>query len=135
MRTEQEMVDLIITTARKDERVRAVVLNGSRVNPNAPKDFFQDYDVIYLVTEKESFLTDPGWIKVFGELMILQLPDEMSDPPAEGLVSYAYLMQFADGNRIDLSLFPASKVRELREDSLTLTLLDKDGILPEFDPP
>jgi aminoglycoside 6-adenylyltransferase len=135
MRSEQEILDLIIDTARKDERVRAVIINGSRVNPNAPKDFFQDYDVVYLVTEKESFLADPTWIKVFGELMILQLPDEMSDPPPEGKDAYGYLMQFADGNRIDLSLFPVSRLSRLEEDSLTLTLLDKDGILPTFDPP
>jgi aminoglycoside 6-adenylyltransferase len=88
-----------------------------------------------VVTEKESFLSDPGWIKVFGELMILQLPDDMSDPPPEGKDSYGYLMQFADGNRIDLSLFPVNKLDQLEEDSLTLTLLDKDGILPLFDPP
>lgn len=135
MRTEQEMLDLIIGTARKDERVRAVIINGSRVNPGAPKDFFQDYDVVYLVTEKESFLAEPSWIKVFGELMILQLPDEMSDPPPEGKDYYAYLMQLADGNRIDLSLYPVSKLHLLEGDSLTLTLLDKDGILPGFDPP
>ncbi len=135
MRTEQEMLDLIIGTARKDERVRAVILNGSRVNPNAPKDFFQDYDVIYLVTEKESFLADPAWIKVFGALMILQLPDDMSDPPPEGKDYYGYLMQFADGNRIDLTLYPISRVDHLKDDTLTLTLLDKDGILPQFDPP
>jgi len=135
MRSEQEMLDLIIDTARKDERVRAVIMNGSRINPNAPKDFFQDYDVVYLVTEKCSFLADPGWIKVFGELMILQLPDEMSDPPPEGKDVYGYLMQFADGNRIDLSLFPVSKLDKLEDDSLTLTLLDKDGILPRFDTP
>jgi aminoglycoside 6-adenylyltransferase len=136
MRSEREMLDLIIKTAHKDARVRAVVMNGSRVNPNVPKDFFQDYDVVYLVTEKESFLADPGWIKVFGELMILQLPDEMSDPPPEGRgLSYAYLMQFADGNRIDLSLFPVDKVDQLEEDSLTLTLLDKDGVLPNFPAP
>ncbi len=135
MRSEREMLDLIINTARQDERVRAVIMNGSRVNPNAPKDFFQDYDVVYLVTEKASFLADPAWIKVFGELMILQLPDEMSDPPPEGKDHYAYLMQFADGNRIDLSLFPTNKLDQLEDDSLTLTLLDKDGILPKFDPP
>jgi aminoglycoside 6-adenylyltransferase len=136
MRSEREMLDLIIKTAHDDARVRAVVMNGSRVNPNVPKDFFQDYDVVYLVTEKESFLADPGWIKVFGELMILQLPDEMSDPPPEGRgLSYAYLMQFADGNRIDLSLFPVDKVDQLEEDSLTLTLLDKDGVLPNFPAP
>ncbi len=135
MRSDKEMLDLILNVARQDERVRAVIMNGSRVNPKAPKDFFQDYDVVYLVTEKESFLADPGWIKVFGELMILQLPDDMSDPPPEGKTAYGYLMQFADGNRIDLSLFPAGKLDELEDDSLTLTLLDKDGILPNFAPP
>ena len=135
MRSEQEMLDLIINTARMDERVRAVLMNGSRVNPNAPKDFFQDFDIVYLVTEKESFLADPSWVKVFGELMILQLPDEMSDPPPEGKDHYSYLMQFSDGNRIDLSLYPVNKLYLLEDDSLTLTLLDKDGILPEFDPP
>jgi aminoglycoside 6-adenylyltransferase len=135
MRSEPEMLDLILNTARNDERVRAVIMNGSRVNPNAPKDFFQDYDVVYIVTEKASFLADPGWIKVFGELMILQLPDEMSDPPPEGKDLYGYLMQFADGNRIDLSLLPANKLDKLENDSLTLTLLDKDNILPQFDPP
>ncbi len=135
MRIEQEMLELIIGTAQRDDRIRAVILNGSRVNPNAPKDFFQDYDVIYLVTEKESFLADPGWINVFGELMILQLPDEMSDPPPEGKDHYAYLMQFADGNRIDLTLFPVSKLSQLEGDSLTLALLDKDGLLPKFAPP
>jgi aminoglycoside 6-adenylyltransferase len=137
MRTEKQMLDLIINTALGDERVRAAVLNGSRVNPSAPKDFFQDYDVIYFVTEKESFLADPTWIRVFGELMILQLPDEMHDPapnPAE-MESYAYLMQFADGNRIDLSLFPVDRLDRLEADSLTLTLLDKDKILPIFPPP
>jgi aminoglycoside 6-adenylyltransferase len=135
MRTEQEMLDLIIGVANKDERVRAVLMNGSRVNPNAPKDFFQDYDVVYLVTEKDSFLADPAWIKIFGELMILQLPDEMSDPPPEGKDHYGYLMQFADGNRIDLSLYPVSKLKLLEGDTLTTVLLDKDGILPEFSPP
>jgi len=135
MRTEREMLDLIINTARNDDRVRAVIMNGSRVNPNAPKDFFQDYDVVYVVTEKESYLADPDWIKVFGELMILQLPDEMSDPPPEGKDYYGYLMQFADGNRIDLSLFLVNKIDHLEEDSLTLTLLDKDGLLPHFEPP
>ena len=134
MRSEREMLDLIIDTARSDERVRAVIITGSKVNPNVPKDFFQDYDVVYVVTEKESFLAYPGWIKVFGELMILQLPDEMSDPPPEG-EDYGYLMQFADGNRIDLTLFPVNKLDHLDEGSLTLTLLDKDGILPKFPPP
>ena len=135
MRSEQEMLDLIRSVALNDDRVRAVIMNGSRVNPNAPKDIFQDYDVIYVVSEKESFLADPNWIRVFGELMILQLPDEMVDPPGEGMDHYAYLMQFVDGNRIDLSLYPVDKLDQLEDDSLTLVLLDKDGILPAYAPP
>ena len=135
MRSEQEMLDLIRSVALNDDRVRAVIMNGSRANPNAPKDIFQDYDVIYVVTEKESFLADPNWIRVFGELMILQLPDEMVDPPGEGMDHYAYLMQFVDGNRIDLSLYPVDKLDQLEDDSLTLVLLDKDGILPAYAPP
>lgn len=37
MRSEEEMFELIIATARQDERIRAVILNGSRANPNAPE--------------------------------------------------------------------------------------------------
>ncbi len=54
MRSEQEMLDLILDTARKDERIRAVMMNGSRANPNAPRDFFQDFDIVYFVTEVDS---------------------------------------------------------------------------------
>ncbi len=45
------MFDLILDTARADERIRAVILNGSRANPNAPRDPFQDFDIVYLVTD------------------------------------------------------------------------------------
>ena len=37
MRSEREMYDLILGFARADERVRGG-LNGSRANPNAPRD-------------------------------------------------------------------------------------------------
>ncbi len=42
MRTEQEMYDLILKVAKEDERIRAVYIDGSRTNPNAPRDIFQD---------------------------------------------------------------------------------------------
>ena len=41
MRTEKEMMDLIINTAKEDERIRAVIMNGSRVNPNVKKIVFK----------------------------------------------------------------------------------------------
>ena len=53
MRTEQEMMDLILTFAEKDERIKVVGMEGSRTNVHVPKDEFQDYDVTYVVTDME----------------------------------------------------------------------------------
>ncbi|MBR3842430.1 MAG: aminoglycoside 6-adenylyltransferase, partial [Christensenellaceae bacterium] len=58
MRSESEMMSLIMGFAERDERVRAVYMNGSRTNPNAPKDIFQDYDIVYVVRNFEEFKND-----------------------------------------------------------------------------
>ena len=134
MRTEGQMLDLILETARSDERIRAVIMNGSRANPNAPRDPFQDFDIVYIVTDVASFKKDRAWIECFGEMMILQLPEDMQDPPPSDDGAYAYLMQFMDGNRIDLTLFPISQLKEMDRDSLSILLLDKDGIIEPFPP-
>jgi aminoglycoside 6-adenylyltransferase len=135
MRSEQEMLELIVNTAKNDERIRAVIMNGSRANPNAPRDIFQDFDIVYLVTDVAPFKDDLAWISRFGELMILQMPEAMEDPPPQNSGNLVYLMQFTDGNRIDLALVPVAKVNELEEDSLSILLLDKDDLLKPFAPP
>lgn len=135
MRTEQQMLDLILETARLDERILAVIMNGSRANPNAPRDPFQDFDIVYIVTDVAPFRHNLEWIQRFGEMMILQLPDEMQDPPAENDGSYGYLMQFMDGNRIDLTFVSMPQFKERERDSLSILLLDKDGIIEPFPPP
>jgi aminoglycoside 6-adenylyltransferase len=129
------MLDLILDTARMDERIRAVILSGSRANANAPRDPFQDFDIVYLVTDVAPFRRNEQWIARFGELMILQMPEDMQDPPPPADGGYTYLMQFADGNRIDLGLWPVDRLEELERDSLSVLLLDKDGIVQGFDPP
>ncbi len=134
MRTEREMLDLILDTARQDDRIRAVILNGSRANPNARRDPFQDFDIVFLVTDVASFKDDPAWVSRFGELMIMQLPDDMQDPPPGEVRGYTYLMQFQDGNRIDLNLCLTSRVSEAVADSLTVVLLDKDNLIPPLPP-
>ena len=44
MRSSTEMFALILKKAQTDPRIRAVYLEGSRVNPSVPKDIFQDYE-------------------------------------------------------------------------------------------
>ena len=67
MRSEQEMLALILETAKSNDRIRAVMLNGSRVNPHAARDIFQDFDIVYFVTDLPSFTSDHTWIDRFGE--------------------------------------------------------------------
>ncbi len=132
MRTEQEMYDLIIGTAQADERVRAVYMNGSRTNPNVPKDLFQDYDIVYVVTETKPFYEDRHWIDRFGERLYMQMPDELDRSLGKDTnfdECYGWLIQFEDGNRIDLHVEPVRSVN-IEKDKLCRILLDKDGILP-----
>ena len=134
-RSEPEMFDLILSIARADPRIRAVVLNGSRANQSAPRDCFQDYDIRLIVTDVQSFTTDPGWIDRFGERMILQTPEDWHSHPYDyqGHEPFFYLMQFMDGTRIDLSLSLLDRLEPDSEPSVAL--LDKDGILPQFPAP
>ena len=134
MRSESEMMSLILGVAGADERIRAVLMNGSRANPNAPKDIYQDYDIAYLVTDIAPFYNHPGWaVEHFGAPLIMQMPEAMRG--ADGGGHFNYQMIFPDGNRIDLSCVPISGEHLRRYDCLTVTLLDKDGIVPAYPPP
>lgn len=135
MRTEKEMLSLILDVAQKDERVRVVGMNGSRTNPNVPKDIYQDYDVVYVVSEMKSFINDPTWIDVFGKRIILQTPEAMNMFPPELGNWFSYLMLFEDGTRIDLILVPLNELdKYVHDDKLINILLDKDGRLPQLPP-
>lgn len=139
MRTEKEMFGLILNVARNDDRIRAVYMNGSRANPNVPKDIFQDYDIVYAVKETATFLQDNNWIRVFGEMLMVQQPDQLDKVIGLNVDyerSYAYLMLFTDGNRIDLRLLSLDALPgEYGKDKLTIPLLDKNHILPPISAP
>lgn len=138
MRSPREMMAVILGYARRDSRVRAVYMNGSRINPNVKPDIFQDFDIVYIVTEIEPFIRDKAWLKTFGEMLIMQLPDEIDRVLGKETSNnhYAFLMQLSDGNRIDLTIqTPDTLPDSYKSDSLTYPLLDKDGILPVMPPP
>lgn len=136
MRSEQQMMDLILDYASNDERVRAVGMNGSRTNPNAPKDMFQDYDIVFMVTDMNSFIADKNWMDCFGNRIIMQTPEDMDLFPPELDGNFSYLMLFSDGNRIDLTLCPIEKKENWNNgDKLSIVLLDKDHVLPNLPAP
>ena len=126
MRTDQEMLELILGTAKKLQ-VDAVALSGSRAEGHAPKDEFQDYDVVYVVDDLDTLTRDLAWLDQFGARIIEQ----------HNILGNRrlYLMLFEDGNRIDLTLCPKDYINEWVDSEAGFTVLeDKKGIFETYSP-
>lgn len=107
------------------------MMNGSRVNPNAPVDIMQDYDIVLFVNdiENRNYLEDRSWIDQLGEIVIIQQNDFKDG-------SYIIMMQFKDGVRIDLSFCDIKDVNtKIKEDSLSKIILDKDNVTDPIEAP
>jgi len=127
MRSEKEMMDLVLSLAEQDERIRIVTLEGSRANINIPKDEFQDYDITYFVSDIEPFISNDDWLNQFGNIIMMQKPEDMELFPAEEK-GYSYIILFDDYNKIDLTLLPLEELGNyLNDDKLIKIILDKDG--------
>ena len=126
MRTETEMFDVILKTA-KTLQVKAVAMSGSRACPKAPKDKFQDYDVVYVVDDFDNLMSDLSWLDYFGKRIIEQ----------EVVLDHRrlYLMLFEDGNRIDLTLCPKEHIKEWVDSEAGFTVLeDPNGLFEPYSP-
>ena len=126
MRAETEMLDLILQTA-KTLQVKAVAMSGSRTDTKAPKDEFQDYDVVYVVENLDELITDLSWLDRFGKRIIEQ---EVTLGQRR-----LYLMLFEDGNRIDLTLCPKEHMKEwVDSESKFIVLEDEKGLFAPYSP-
>ena len=126
MRTETEMFDVILQTA-KVLQVVAVAMSGSRTNPKAPKDEFQDYDVVYVVDDLDNLTSDLSWLDQFGTRIIEQ----------HNILGNRrlYLMLFEDGNRIDLTICPKDYINEWVDSEAGFTVLvDEKGLFESYSP-
>ena len=126
MRTETEIFDVILQTA-KVLQVDAVAMSGSRTNPKAPKDEFQDYDVVYVVDDLDNLTSDLSWLDQFGTLIIEQ-HNVLGN-------RRLYLMLFEDGNRIDLTLCSTEYIQEWVDSEADYTVLkDEKGLFVPYSP-
>ena len=126
MRTETEMLDVILKTA-KTLQVAAVAMSGSRTDTKAPKDEFQDYDVVYVVENLDELITDLSWLDQFGKRIIEQ----------EVTLGHRrlYLLLFEEGNRIDLTLCPKDRIQEWVDSEAGFTVLeDPNGLFEPYSP-
>lgn len=124
MRTDQEMLDLILQIAKKLQ-VDAVALSGSRTNQNIQTDEFQDYDVVYIVDDLDNLTSNLSWLDQFGKRIVEQ----------EVTLGHRrlFLMLFEDGNRIDLTLCPKEDINEWVDSEAGFTVLvDDKGLFESY---
>ncbi len=125
-----EMMELIMGKAVEDERIRAVTMEGSRANTKALHDELSDFDICYYVTDIREFAGNKEWIRYFGDILIMQTPcDDFQNPyDYTSRDEYNYLMQFVDGNRIDLTMKDISQItKEVENTEPRVILLNKDN--------
>ena len=124
MRTETEILNLLLQVA-KNLKVEAVALSGSRAEDQAPKDEFQDYDVVFVVDDLDNLTSDLAWLDQFGNRLIEQY----------NVLGHRrlYLMLFEDGNRIDLTLCPKDHIQEWVDSEADYTVLkDEKGLFESY---
>lgn len=126
MRTDPEMLNLILHTA-KTLQVEAVAMSGSQANPKAPKDEFQDYDVVYVVDDLDTLTNNLAWLDQFGTRIIEQY-NILGN-------RRLYLMLFEDGNRIDLTLCPKEYIQEWVDSEANFEVIkDDNGLFKTYQP-
>ncbi len=126
--------------ARPD--VRAMLLTSTRARPDAAPDRFSDYDVILVVEDIAPYVADRRWIADFGEVLVTYW-DPVYPAPGYGIDKIGNVIQYADGLKIDFTLWPVELMQQIAAapellpqlDAGYAVLLDKDGLTSNLQAP
>jgi aminoglycoside 6-adenylyltransferase len=138
MTTIQPMSDSVPTliqwaTARNP--IRAMLLTSTRAIPDAPIDILSDYDIILIVQDIHPFVADRTWLNDFGEVLVVYW-DPIHPDPVFGIEQSGNVTQYADGLKIDFTLWPVDLFQQIvaapelpaELDAGYRVLLDKDHL-------
>ena len=124
-----------------DERaaVRAMLLTSTRAVPNARVDMLSDYDLILVVEDVRPFFEDRAWIEDFGDVLVVYW-DPFHLAPDSDLEEVGNVTQYADGLKIDFTVWPVELLRRIIQapalpdelDAGYRVLLDKDHMTDDM---
>lgn len=139
MPSEADVLGKLAAWANAQPAIRAMIISSSRVRPGAPVDLLSDYDIILAVTDPERFGRDDAWVRDYGRPMV-----RWGDQSAlYGLTTYFRGVVYADGTKVDWSIWPVALLGRIAAepvlpDDLDVgyrVLLDKDGQTAGWKPP
>jgi aminoglycoside 6-adenylyltransferase len=138
----REVIRRLTRWAERRDPVRAMLLTSTRADPSAPVDVLSDYDAVLVVEDVRPFFEDRSWLCDFGEVLVAYW-DPIHPDPAHGIEQTGNVVQYADGLRIDFSLWPVALLRRIARatvlpdelDAGYTVLLDKDRLTVGMRPP
>ena len=139
---QDEVFEKLIQWAEQKSSIRAMLLTSTRAVPGATVDFLSDYDVILIVEDIHPFYENRSWLEDFGEVLVVYW-DPIFPDPKYGNEKTANVTQYADGLKIDFTLWPVELLHKIARapaleaelDAGYRVLLDKDNLTAGMKPP
>ncbi len=133
MEDADRLIAQIVEWGKRDPRVTAVVLTGSR-GRNERVDQFSDIDVELIGPRPQDLASDDEWISVVGSPIVV-LPFDEVDLTTR-------LVVLPHGRKVDFSLWPETRISTMVENGLNelyargyRVLLDEAGLTERLDAP
>ena len=136
---EAEVIDRLVRCAGDAAQVRALLLTGSRANPDAPVDELSDYDVVVVVPDARAFDADETWFHEYGRPLVSFRDQRVRS----GVETRTRLVVYEDGTKVDYQVWPVDLIQTLPTrtrlpPNLDLgyrVLLDRDGLTSHLPQP
>jgi aminoglycoside 6-adenylyltransferase len=135
------IIQQLIHWAEHQALVRAMLMTSTRAIPHGSVDALSDYDIILVVTDIQPFFEDRSWLNNFGEVLVAYW-DPIYELAPYGIEIVGNVIQFADGLKIDFTLWPVDILRQIIEgpalpdelDAGYAILADKDYLAEALQP-
>lgn len=106
-RNDDDVVRRLVGWADRQAAVRAMLLTSTRAIPHAAVDAFSDYDVILVMRDIQPYVANRDWLDDFGEVLVAYW-DPLETDPETGIAHSGNVVQYADGLKIDFTLWPVA---------------------------
>jgi aminoglycoside 6-adenylyltransferase len=135
---EAVVLERLVAWGQAEPRVRALVLTSTRARVDGAGDHLSDYDVIVVVADTDEFARDEVWVSAYGRPLARWGDEDVVD----GFATYFRGVVYADGVKVDYSIWPVELARRVGQqsplpDRLDVgyrVLFDRDGLTSNWPP-
>lgn len=122
--------NILLDIGRKTENIRLMLMTGSRVNPLASRDRYEDYDIIYGAKDPKALLEDPSFLEDLDPIFIYS---ENYKPYNKAKESVNFKVLTSWQTKVDIEIIPLEDLdRVLTNNTLLSLVMDKDNLIKKL---